>query len=257
MRTRRLLALAAAVLVTAGTGAAGPAAADHSWGGYHWARPSNPFTLKVGDNVSGAWDAHLDGSVADWSDSAVLDLTKVAGSTNPRNCKGVNGRVEVCNARYGNNGWLGVAQIRVSGSHITQGVVKLNDTYFTTPSYDTPAWRNLVMCQEIGHTLGLHHQDESFDNPDLGTCMDYTGDPSSNQQPNQHDYDMLETIYDHLDASTTVGATTGGRGAGAAFGESASEWGRAIGHDGDGRPSLFVRDVGPGQRAFTFVVWAR
>ena len=23
----------------------------HSWGGYHWARTSNPFTLKVGDNV--------------------------------------------------------------------------------------------------------------------------------------------------------------------------------------------------------------
>ncbi|MGH9153860.1 MAG: hypothetical protein ACRD03_16005, partial [Acidimicrobiales bacterium] len=206
MRTRRLLALAVAGLVTAGTGAAGPAAADHSWGGYHWARTSSPFTLKVGDNVSGAWDAHLDVSVADWSASTVLDLDKAAGSTNPRNCKGVNGRVEVCNARYGNNGWLGVAQIRASGSHITQGVVKLNDTYFTTPSYDTPAWRNLVMCQEIGHTFGLHHQDEAFGNPNLGTCMDYTGDPSSNQHPNQHDYDMLETIYDHLDGSTTVGA---------------------------------------------------
>lgn len=257
MRTRRLLALAVAGLVTAGTGAAGPAAADHSWGGYHWARTSNPFTLKLGDNVSGPWDAHLDTSVADWSASTVLDLAEVAGSTNPKNCKGVNGRVEVCNARYGYNGWLGVAQIRASGSHITQGVVKLNDSYFSTPSYDTPEWRGMVMCQEIGHTLGLHHQDEAFDNPNLGTCMDYTSDPSSNQHPNQHDYDMLETIYAHSDGSTTVGATTGGRGAGAAFGEGASEWGRAVGHDRDGRPSLFVRDVGPGQRTFTFVVWAR
>jgi hypothetical protein len=33
--------------------------ADHSWGGYHWARTSNPFTLKVGDNVSSAWDTYL------------------------------------------------------------------------------------------------------------------------------------------------------------------------------------------------------
>ena len=44
-----------AVLVAAGVGAAfaAPAAlANHSWGGYHWARTSNPFTVKLGDNVS-------------------------------------------------------------------------------------------------------------------------------------------------------------------------------------------------------------
>ena len=26
--------------------------ANHSWGGYHWARTSNPFTLEVGNNLS-------------------------------------------------------------------------------------------------------------------------------------------------------------------------------------------------------------
>ena len=36
--------------------AALPAAllANHSWGGYHWARTANPFNLKVGDNVNSA-----------------------------------------------------------------------------------------------------------------------------------------------------------------------------------------------------------
>ncbi len=33
------------------------------------------------------------------------------------------------------------------------------------------------MCQEIGHDFGLDHQDENFNNPNLGTCMDYTNDP--------------------------------------------------------------------------------
>jgi hypothetical protein len=28
------------------------ASANHSWGSYHWARTSNPFNLKLGDNVS-------------------------------------------------------------------------------------------------------------------------------------------------------------------------------------------------------------
>ena len=51
---------------------------------------------------------------------------------------------------------------------------EVNDTYFNTAKYNTPVWRNLVMCQEVGHTLGLDHQDEIFDNVNLGTCMDYT-----------------------------------------------------------------------------------
>jgi hypothetical protein len=60
---------------------------------------------------------------------------------------------------------------------------------------------------EIGHTFGLDHQDENFSNPNLGTCMDYTSDPDgpSNEHPNAHDDQQLETIYAHLDASTTVG----------------------------------------------------
>jgi hypothetical protein len=30
--------------------------ADHSWGNYHWARTSNPFTLQTGDNLDSKWD---------------------------------------------------------------------------------------------------------------------------------------------------------------------------------------------------------
>jgi hypothetical protein len=183
------------------------AAANHSWGGYHWARTTNSFTLKLGDNVTADWDSYLATTSSDWSQSTVLDTTIVAGQSKG-NCRPTSGRVEVCNRNYGNNGWLGQAQIWITGgTHITQGTTKVNDTYFTTPTYNTTAWRNLVMCQEVGHTLGLDHQDENFDNPNLGTCMDYTNDPSTNQHPNRHDYDELVTIYSHLDSFTTVGAT--------------------------------------------------
>ena len=74
-----------------------PANANHSWNGYHWARTSNPFTLKVGDDVTAAWDAHLVEALGDWSVSSVLDLVKVAGSANPKNCRPTAGRIEVCN----------------------------------------------------------------------------------------------------------------------------------------------------------------
>ncbi len=245
-----LLVLAAQVLAPG-------ASANHSWNGYHWARTTNPFTLKLGDNVSPAWDSTLATTSSDWSTSTVLDTTVVTGQASNRQCAPTAGRVEVCNGSYGFNGWLGVARVWVSGAHITQGNVRLNDSYFNTSTYNTPAWRNLVTCQEVGHTLGLDHQDEQFDNPNLGTCMDYTNNPSTNQHPNQHDYDQLVTIYGHLDGFTTLGTSLSARGAAAAAGHRQDEWGRAVRYAADGRPILFEQDLGPGEKAFTWVVWTR
>src|SRR5215218_3588887 len=183
MRSRFTLALVA-VFLTASIFAS-TAAANHSWGRYHWARTANPFTVNLGNNVSSGWNSYLGTASSDWSISSVLDSPVVPGGTNS-SCQPTSGRVEVCNAAYGTTGWLGVAQIWIfRGKHNTQGTVKVNDTYFNTAQYDTPAWHALVMCQEVGHTFGLDHQDENFNNANLGTCMDYTNNPSTNQHPNQ------------------------------------------------------------------------
>jgi len=237
--------------------------ASHSWGNYHWARTSNPFTLKLGDNLSSAWDSYLGTTSIDWSLSSVLDTTIVPGGTTARRCRATSGRVEVCNASYGNNGWLGLAQIWVSGGHITQGVTKVNDTYFNTTTYNTPAWRNLVMCQEVGHNFGLDHQDENFNNTNLGTCMDYTSNPDPNQHPNQHDYEQLETVYAHLDSFTTIqsgtqklplGLSIAGGALNSDF-ENRSEWGKELKNNGN--VALYERDFGGGQKIFTFIIWAQ
>lgn len=255
---RRLYISLASLLLTA---SAGVAYASHSWGGYHWARTSNPFTVKLGDNVATAWDAYLGEASADWSLSSVLDTAIVTGGGG-KNCRATSGRVEVCNRKYGSNGWLGLAQIWVNGTgHITQGLAKMNDTYFNTQTYNTPAWRRLVMCQEAAHTFGLDHQDETFSNPNLGTCMDYTSDPDgppSNEHPNTHDYEQLELIYAHLDSSTTLSASAP-QGTGQDEGDDGAgppQWGKVLQKDGKGRPSHFERDLGNGHRVFTFVVWA-
>lgn len=252
MPGRRLVSIVTTALLAWGMSMPS-AAADHAWGGYHWARTANPFTVTLGDNVSSAWGSYLRTTSADWTKSTVLDTTIVAGSTSSRRCRAVSGRVEVCSNTYGNTGWLGVAGIQLSGKHITAGYVKVNDTYFNTARYDTPAWRNLVMCQEVGHTLGLHHQDEDLYNANLGTCMDYTNDPSSNQHPNSHDYDELVSIYNHLDSTTTLGSATAGS---PAAGSRQDEWGRAIRSDAAGRPILFVNGHGGGRALVTFVIWA-
>ncbi len=251
------------------------ASANHTWSTYHWARTANPFTIKLGDNVSAVWKPILNTASTDWTASSVLDTTIVPGLSNVRTCKPTTGRVEVCNNKYGNNGWLGLASIWASGEHITQGTVKLNDTYFGTPTYNTTAWRNLVSCQEIGHTFGLDHQDTNFNNPNLGTCMDYTNDPTTNQFPNQGDYDQLLCIYDpakfgqtltsgphsctgtgHLDAVTTVGQKLGSSNADIDHND-VSTWGKAIRFSSDKKSVLFEKDLANDQKVFTFVVWAQ
>lgn len=270
---KRPIVLAALLGAVAALLGASTLSADNAWGNYHWARTSNPFTLKVYDNVSSAWDTYLAQAANDWSASNVLDLSLQANSplSNAKKCSSAKGVIEVCSSRYGYNGWLGIAGITVSGSHITKAYTKLNDSYFETSTYNTPAWRELVVCQEIGHDFGLDHQDETFDNANLGTCMDYTNDPDggaggasasdpANTAPNQHDFDELEAIYAHLDSTTTVGsaAPTGpgrGNGNGAAASAAALDehglppW--ASPRNGD----VYVTDLGNGQRLIVHVFW--
>jgi hypothetical protein len=260
------------------------ALATHSWNGYHWARTQNPFTLMLGDNtsLSNLWLNYLNTTSAYWNAptggwSQMVITNPVAGKnlSNLRKCPPTNGRVEVCNYTYGTNGWLGVAQIWVTGSHIYQGTVKLNDSYFNNsryPKYNSSAWRNMVMCQEVGHTFGLDHQDTNFSNANLGTCMDYTSDPTApnsngkdNEFPNDHDYEELAIIYAHTnDTGTTVAQTIAAGNSTAARLQDDDEdsprgtgqWGKLVRSTNGGRTETYELDLGHGQKMITHVIWA-
>lgn len=243
------------------------AKADHSWGKFKWKPSSVPFTLTLGDNVDSSWDGHLLVSSTQWSVSTVLDTVVDTGSTDPLSCNPESGNVQVCNAEYGDTGWLGIAQIYGRGSSITAGVAKLNDTYYNMPVYNTPAWRLMVMCQEVAHTFGLSHQDEAFDNVNLGSCMDYTDDPDgtidgelSNEYPNQHDYDQLESIY----ASTKGGKNGGGDGGDSGCNPKSPKCNPAsVGNHAEfgmlmsrrGGKEVYLRNLSGGAKVITHVTW--
>jgi hypothetical protein len=62
--------------------------ATHSWGGYHWARTSNPFTLKLGDNLTTAdWKSHLTQTSSDWNSGNTPVITAIVAGSSTRRCK--------------------------------------------------------------------------------------------------------------------------------------------------------------------------
>lgn len=249
----------AAFLLTAIIALPGNVAASHSWGGYHWARTSNPFTVKVVDSNTSDWDSMKNDAIVDWSQSTVLNLLNEAGdsSSNARKrCVMISGKIHSCNAAYGNNGWLGLASINISGGHITQGSSKMNDSYFSSSAYNATNRRH-VMCQELGHTIGLGHQDES--GADLGTCMDYAR-ALDNPSPNSHDYAQLVTIYGgHLDSTTTIAfMSSPGSSAGNRFENESDEphtWGRMVSQSVNGRSSTYLREYWDGTKRAIHVFW--
>ncbi|MEQ6290225.1 hypothetical protein ACFPAG_06325 [Vogesella sp. GCM10023246] len=258
---RGLLALLLAVL-------GGHSWAQHAWGTYHWARTANPFTLQVGDNMSADWKTYLALSTQDWNNptafaasSTPLTVKVVGGRSSKRTCSMVTGTTQVCNGKYGFNGWLGLASINISGgSHITQGSAKMNDSYFNLATYNNPFEKRHVVCQEVAHTFGLDHQSE--DGSSLNTCMDYfsntggnAGNPASTT-PNAHDFEELTLIYAHLDSTTTLAA--GSSSASAAdidISDDPRSWGVLVRQSANGRSSVYERENRNGSKTVTHVYW--
>ena len=56
----------------------------------------------------------------------------------------------------------------------------------------------------LGHTLGLGHTDEDFDNEDLGNCMDYTNNLDANKHPDTMNYETLLEIYGPISTGTST-----------------------------------------------------
>ncbi|MES2047802.1 MAG: hypothetical protein V4447_05340 [Pseudomonadota bacterium] len=252
------VALACAALATV-------AQANHSWGGYHWARTTNPFTLKIGDNLTTAdWKSHMAQTSSDWNSGNSPVITAIVGGTANKRCSMVAGTTQVCNGKYGNNGWLGLASINITGGvHITQGSAKMNDTYFVTAKYNNPNEREHVMCQEVAHTFGLGHQSE--DGSSQNSCMDYfsnTGayaDSKVSTTPNAHDFEELSIIYAHTDSFTTVAAVAAASAAqrpvDVDISDDPGSWGQLMSQAPHGRSSTYERLNRDGSKTLTHVYW--
>ena len=211
MRRAFILVIALAMLLSS----AATALASNTWNGYHWADVpgddphDGSIALTLVDDLDNldAYGTEYTEALADWYQGGNGPLSFISASAGgrPAACDNVateaagaeiDGTIHVCNYEYGKIGWLGLARIWLAADgHIEAGVALMNDSYMLEPDsvYDNPIARQHVLCQEIGHTLGLDHQGS----PKKQTCMNARWgltDPNF-AHPNQHDYDTLAEIY--------------------------------------------------------------
>jgi hypothetical protein len=171
------------------------ASADHTWSGYHWS--SDNLSPTVVDKTSSPLYG-VPASVAEWSG--------LGAPIQPALTDASKGDITVTEGF--SPFWLGLARIRVEGGHITKGEVKLNTRLLQ--SYG-PAVADQVLCQEIGHVLGLDH---NRDGPTGGTpddsCMNDQGHLGEYTSPNIHDTEQLVAVYNHTDVIDDGGGNGGG-----------------------------------------------
>jgi hypothetical protein len=135
-----------------------------------------PFTVTL---VSELADPGLQAltvtSAADWSASPVVDF--VFGPAPKR-----GPYIRLVDGYYGPV-WSGLASISNDRGYITAVTIYLNRTNLDGAP-DT--FRQAVICQELGHGLGLGHS------PDTDSCMSET---SIYPVPNAADFAALDTLY--------------------------------------------------------------
>ncbi len=171
------------------------ASADHSWNDYHF--PSYNLSPTVVDDTS---------SSLYYVEDAVLEWSVLPTNINPTLTTASKGDITVKEAF--SPFWLGLARIFIDGDHITKGEVKLNTRLLN--SYGEAA-ADHVLCQELGHVLGLNHNRDGVTggSPDT-TCMNDQTTLGLYTSPNSHDTDQLNLIYDgHVDPAPDDGGDTG------------------------------------------------
>lgn len=202
---KKRTALKAAVLLTLAVLAVSDSSpAAHRWMRWHWARARNPFTLGYTARMTGPWSSLV---------APVMNRWDTVHKLRPGTRDIVNwvaGNDFVIEARnYGPNGWFGLASLRADfiTGHIVRGRVQLNDFYFKG-QYDNDVARRHVLCQEVGHILGLDHNEipEVFG----ASCMDDRNSTLNRKEfrfPNHHDAAALTGIYQHRDAGIASGVS--------------------------------------------------
>ena len=179
------------------------ASASHTWNvssgvPRHWQKyGTGPSDAPLLDKTTGVWPGYVASAVSTWnSGTTTVDFSRTVSSgcgTLP------NGYATVCNANYtdscgsaGPDSWAGCTDsllVNSQNGHWGSAVVRFDDTI---PGFTwTDAKRQEVTCHELGHVLGLWH-DQTSGCLETVTTGNYTA-------PVAHDHEQANANHNHTD----------------------------------------------------------
>jgi len=167
------------------------------WNEKYIERDNGGLHLTLVNSLSANWQTEFETAVADWSESDALVLTTESlpvddAWDNERKCAKQEGKMVVCNGNFGDTGWVGINYNEIMGTRVISSVAQMNEYYLNNANFEH---RRFTMCHEIGHGFGLPHTDENPYNKNLGNCLDYTDDPSTNLLPGDVNMEKLREVY--------------------------------------------------------------
>jgi hypothetical protein len=154
--------------------------ASHYWGQWKYA----DAYINYYNGATGNYYTHFqEEALLDlngWNRYTDVHLTQVGSA-------GTTDHINAYSGFYGNNGWLGIAEIlQYSGWTVKEGRCRLNRSYLDF-GYSSTNIKH-VACQEVGHLFGLGHNHNSN-----ATCMnDYI---LTAPQPDLHDQEIVNQKY--------------------------------------------------------------
>ena len=173
--------------------------ADHAWlvdgRPVHWASTVEPAQIDLGDNLDDPeWDSLRFVPPLVWS-STTLSSGGLGPSpyllVSTRTGGLASNEVEMYDGFYGANEWVGQATLYSidSEGHIGRATIQLNRSYSLTQGQ-----KHAAINHEVGHTLGLAHDDETV------MCAVLCGI----ENPVTHDYEVLDSVNSHTDSYDTT-----------------------------------------------------
>jgi hypothetical protein len=173
---------------------------------YRWWSPGSGLELSVLNALDDSWQTTFENALQDWEngtpDALTLTTRRVAYDFE---CEPETGLLKVCNGDYGATMWKGLNTVFLDQQRrwILASGAQLNEYYLTGASRGQ---RMYTMCHEIGHGFGLPHWDEDFFNRNIGNCMDYSNNPTTNAQPDQSNFDFLTALYGEVGSTFSPSA---------------------------------------------------
>jgi hypothetical protein len=169
----------------------------------HWSYSQMPVTVNLQNHASAGWQRYLKSNGELWGAAKTVNFD-ITESSPSEDCEILPGKMSFCSWNEA-DGWLSqMTYIQgPNNPHLVATAVAVNDAYLVNRNspYASDAWRNYVLCQSIGWTMGMQFSFEPLDGPrSVESCMNAYATPKAvekMQKPDAGDISDLIKLYGH------------------------------------------------------------